>query len=108
MCTDNTDNKKDPVVSAGAPVCVPSIQLTFDLQEHEFLVGHGAVVGRLFWDVDTSQVDAAEVLLAGETGQSHVGETRVFIHCSEQNLGRVGWGVDEIESKVIIQNNKSF
>ena len=56
------------------------MQLTFDLQQHELLVRHGAVVGHLLRDADTAQVDVAEVLLAGETSQSHLGETRVFIH----------------------------
>lgn len=58
--------------------------LTFDLQQHELLVRHGAVVGHLLGDVDTAQVDVAEVLLAGQTGQSHVGEAGgVLAHCSQ-------------------------
>jgi len=59
------------------------IQLTFDLQKHEFLVWHGTVVGHLLRDANTAQVDVAEVLLAGQTGESHFRETRVLIHCRE-------------------------
>ena len=61
-------------------------QLTFDLQEHELLVRHSTVVGHLLRDVDTAQIDVAEVLLAGKTSQSHLRETRVLIHCREQNI----------------------
>lgn len=43
--------------------------LTFDLQEHELLVRHGAVVGHLLRLAGAAQVHAAEVLLAGQTGQ---------------------------------------
>lgn len=56
----------------------PATLLTFDLQEHELLVGHGAVVGHLLGDIDAAQVDVAEVLLAGQTGQSHVREAGVL------------------------------
>lgn len=76
-------------VGSNPPVCVHhrtlKTQLTFDLQEHELLVGHSAVVGHLLGDVDAAQVDVAEVLLAGQTSQSHVGEARVLIHCGEVN-----------------------
>lgn len=68
------------LVSAAVSVYVQSggglsTPLTFDLQEHEFLVWHGAVVGRLLRDVDAAQVDIAEVLLAGQAGQGHLRET---------------------------------
>lgn len=66
------------------PISTEAIQdlatlLTFDLQEHELLVGHGAVVGHLLGDIDAAQVDVAEVLLAGQTSQSHVREAGVLI-----------------------------
>lgn len=51
-----------------------SNQLTFDLHEHEFLVGHSAVVGHLIGDVDAAQVDAAEVLFTGQACQGHLRE----------------------------------
>lgn len=44
---------------------------TFNLQQHELLVRHSTVVGVLLHQVDTSQVDAAEVLPAGQACQSH-------------------------------------
>ena len=44
-------------------------RLTFDLHEHEVLVGRGAVVGHLLGDVDAAQADPAEVLLGGQAGQ---------------------------------------
>lgn len=57
---------------------------TFDLQQHELLVRYGAVVGHLLGDVDAAQVDVAEVLLAGQAGQSHVREAGgVLAHCSQ-------------------------
>lgn len=38
---------------------------TFNLQQHDLLVGQGAVVGVLLHQVDTPQADAAEVLPTG-------------------------------------------
>lgn len=46
---------------------------TFDLHEHERLVGHGTVVGHLLRDTDTAQADIAEALLAGQACQSRLG-----------------------------------
>lgn len=38
---------------------------TFNLQQHQLLVGHCAVVGILFCQVDAPQADVAEVFFAG-------------------------------------------
>lgn len=38
---------------------------TFNLQQHELLIGHGTVVGILLHQVDAPKVDAAEVLPTG-------------------------------------------
>ena len=54
-----------PAVKRGAQ----AVLLTFDLHEHEVLVGRGAVVGHLLGDVDAAQADPAEVFLGGQAGQ---------------------------------------
>lgn len=61
--------------------------LTFDLQKHELLVRHGAVVGRLLRLADAAQAHAAEVLLTGQTGQSCFRETGGLIHCKKDETG---------------------
>lgn len=38
---------------------------TFNLEQHKLLVGHRAVVGILFRQVDAPQADAAEVFFTG-------------------------------------------
>lgn len=62
--------------------------LTFDLQEHQLLVRHSTVVGHLLRDADTAQADAAEILFAGQAGESHFSETRGFIHCNEDKTAQ--------------------
>lgn len=57
---------------------------TFDLHQHEVLVGHGTVVGHLLRDVDATQTHAAEVLFTGQTCQSSVGVLRGFINWKEK------------------------
>lgn len=57
---------------------------TFDLHQHEVLVGHGTVVGHLLRDVDAAQTHAAEVLFTGQTCQSSVGVLRGFIYWKEK------------------------
>lgn len=48
-----------------------TLENTFNLQQHELLVGHSTVVGVLLRQVDTPQADAAEVLPAGQACQRH-------------------------------------
>lgn len=56
------------------------ISLTFDLNEHEFFIGHGTVVGTLLSRVHTAQTHAAEVFLTGQPSESNVGESTVLVH----------------------------
>lgn len=53
------------------PLLYTTRKNTFNLQQHELLVGHGAVVGVLLHQVDAPQADAAEVLPAGQACQRH-------------------------------------
>lgn len=60
--------------------------LTFDANEHELVERQRAVVGHNFGGFHTAQVDLAEVLLAGETRQGHVGQvcSGVFRHLKKK------------------------
>lgn len=53
---------------------------TFDPDEHELVERQSAVVGHNICGLHTAQVDLAEVLLAGEARQGHVGQIGVFGH----------------------------
>lgn len=57
------------------------MRLTFDANEHELVEGQGAVVGHNISGLDAAQVDLAEVLLAGETGQGHISQVRLGVFC---------------------------
>lgn len=48
--------------------------LTFDANEHELVERQRTVVGHNLGGLHAAQVDLAEVLFAGETRQSHVGQ----------------------------------
>ena len=50
------------------------MSLTFDANQHELVERQRAVVGHDVRGLDAAQVDLAEVLLAGEAGQGHVGQ----------------------------------
>lgn len=62
--------------------------LTFDTNEHELVVRQSAVVGHHLRGLDAAQADFAEVLLAGEAGEGHVGQVRpgVFGHCATERV----------------------
>lgn len=65
--------------------------LTFDTNEHELVVRQRAVVGHDFGGLDAAQADLAEVLLAGEAGQGHIGQVclGVFGHFDGKGIKEV-------------------
>lgn len=68
--------------------------LTFDANEHELVVRQRAVVGHHLGGLDAAQADFAEVLLAGEAGQGHIGQVcpGVFCHFGGKRIKEVtGW-----------------
>lgn len=55
--------------------------LTFDANEHELVERHGTVIGHDIGGLHTAQADLAKVLLAGETGQGHIGQVCFGVFC---------------------------
>lgn len=76
--------KKEPSTSNHKQLLL-SLSLTFDLNEHEFFIGHGTVVGALLRGIHTSQTHTAEVFLTGQPSKSNLRETAVLIHYERES-----------------------